>query len=100
MAPYGFPYSRKCSYWNGSVSKDLMYSGYENSLIMSQKFRVAYPCQMDILYFPFDEQHCKFILKMETKGNQSVILKTDATKESVSYNGPRLLQEFELVDIR
>ena len=79
---------------------DLLYSGAENDLIMSQKFKVAYPCQMNILYFPFDKQNCKIMLKMETKGNESVLLKTDPTKEIVSYAGTPLLQEFELADIK
>ena len=83
-----------------SVSKDSLYSGEENDLIMTQKFKVAYPCQMDILYFPFDKQECKITMKMETQGNQSVVLKLDPTKRSVSYDGPLQLQEFELVNIR
>ena len=82
----------------GSNSKDLLYSGATNDLIMFQKFKVAYPCQMNILYFPFDKQHCQFKLKMVTNGNHSVVLKADPLKEIVSYAGPYLLQEFELVD--
>ena len=56
---------------------------------------------MNMMYFPFDKQECQFKLKMETKPNHSVILKADRTiKPSVSYAGPNILQEFELVDIK
>ena len=55
---------------------------------------------MDMMYFPFDKQACQFDLKMKTKSN-SVILKADpAIKPSVSYAGPTLLHEYELVDIK
>ena len=83
-----------------SASQDLLHSGEDNDLIMVQKFKVVYPCGMNITYFPFDKQFCKFILKMETKGDQSVFLKTDPKKESVSYDGPYLLHEFELINIQ
>ena len=67
---------------------------------MVQKFRVKYPCNMDMMYFPFDKQACQFDLKMKTKSN-SVILKADPTiKPSVSYAGPNILHEYELVNIK
>ena len=81
-------------------SQNLLHKGAENDLIMIQKFKVVYPCQMNITYFPFDKQLCKFILKMETKGNHSVIFATDPDQKSVSYEGPNLLHEFELIDIK
>ena len=85
----------------GSNDREVLYSGAENDLIMVQKFRVKYPCNMDMMYFPFDKQECQFKLKMETKPNHSVILKADCTiKPSVSYAGPNILQEFKLVDIK
>ena len=84
----------------GSNDREVLYSGAENDLIMVQKFRVKYPCNMDMMYFPFDKQACQFDLKMKTKSN-SVILKADpAIKPSVSYAGPNLLHEYELVDIK
>ena len=55
-------------------SQDVMHSGYNNSLVMIKKFRVLYPCQMNITSFPFDQQNCKFVLTMDTRSNVSVIL--------------------------
>ena len=68
---------------------------------MVQKFRVKYPCNMDMMYFPFDKQACQFDLKMKTKDSHSIIIKADPTiNPSVSYAGPKLLNEYELVDIK
>ena len=83
-----------------SQSQNLLHSGAENDLITIQKFKVVYPCQMNITYFPFDKQLCNFILKMETKGNRSVIFAADPDQHSVSCGGPNLLHEFELIDIK
>ena len=83
----------------GSAAQNLLHSGADNDLIMRQRFKVVYPCPMDITYFPFDKQKCKFILKMETKGNQSVYLKSDTKKDAVRYLGDNMLHEFQLKNI-
>ena len=83
----------------GSAAQNLLHSGADNDLIMRQKFKVVYPCPMDITYFPFDKQKCKFILKMETKGNQSVFLKPETKKGAVRYLGDNMLHEFQLKSI-
>ena len=54
---------------------------------------------MNILYFPFDSQRCRFLLRIETKGNQSVVLRADPAAPTVTYAGPDKLQEFQLVNI-
>ena len=76
--------------------QNVMHSGYKNSLVMIKKFRVLYPCQMNITFFPFDQQHCKFVLSMDTRSNMSVILSSLSNSSSVRYTGPDALNEFEL----
>ena len=83
----------------GSAAQNLLHSGANNDLIMTQRFKVVYPCPMVIKYFPFDKQECKFKLKMETKGNGSVFLKSDTQKDAVIYLGDNMLHEFQLKDI-
>ena len=77
-------------------SQDVMHSGHKNSLVMIKKFRVVYPCQMNITSFPFDQQNCKFALTMDTRSNTSVILTSLLNGTSVRYTGPDALNEFEL----
>ena len=84
----------------GNASEDVLYSGSGNDLIMRQKFRITYPCKMEVHYFPFDIQTCEFLMKLKTKGNLSVFLQADPTVDSVMYSGPKLLQEFEVSDIK
>ena len=83
----------------GSSAQNVLHSGADNDLIMRQKFKVVYPCPMDIRYFPFDKQECKIKLKMETKGSQSVFLKSDTKKDAVIYLGDTMLHEFQLKNI-
>ena len=90
----------KCTSSELPDANELLYSGEENDRVMVQKFKIGYPCLMDILYFPFDTQRCKFKLKLETKGSQSIILKANTTEKVVSYDGPFLMQKFRLLDIR
>ena len=84
----------------GNPSEDLTYSGHANDLIMTQKFRIIYPCKMNMQYFPFDLQTCAFKMKIKTKGNLSVVLQADPTVDSVAYSGPVFLQEFEVSRIK
>ena len=84
----------------GSAEQNILYSGANNDLIMVQKFKVVYPCPMNITLFPFDKQVCRFILKLETKGSKSVYLRAESRKDAVSYIGNDLLNEFKMKDIR
>ena len=55
---------------------------------------------MNILYFPFDRQLCRFVLKIDTKGEHSVLLRAGQNGPAVLYSGPAKLQEFQLVNTR
>ena len=44
--------------------EELLYSGAENSMEVSQRFRIEYDCVFNLEKFPFDRQKCDFILKM------------------------------------
>ena len=61
---------------------------------MSQRFKLDYRCDFFLRNYPFDVQRCNFILMMKLKGNNSIKLAED--NSSVIYEGPKILQEFEV----
>ena len=75
----------------------LLYCGAKNNLFMSQRFQLEYRCDFFLMNYPFDEQTCNFVLMMNLKGNNSI--KLDEHSSPIIYNGPRILQEFELTDL-
>ena len=75
----------------------LLYGGAKNNLFMSQRFKLEYRCDFFLMNYPFDEQTCNFVLMMNLKGNNSI--KLDEHSSPIIYNGPRILQEFELTDL-
>ena len=79
-----------------SLAKEtLIYSGKENILIVSQRMKLQYRCDFYLVYFPFDETTCDFYVSIRTNGNNSVMMtKND---DSVIYNGPKVLNEFEII---
>ena len=80
----------------GLWRETLVYQGKENILIVSQRMKLKYRCDFFLLYFPFEETTCDFYLSIRTTGNNSVMMtKND---DSVIYQGPKILNEFEIVD--
>ena len=80
----------------GLWRETLVYQGKENMLIVSQRMKLKYRCDFFLLYFPFEETTCEFYLSIRTTGNNSVMMtKND---DSVIYQGPKILNEFEIVD--
>ena len=80
----------------GLWRETLVYQGKENMLIVSQRMKLKYRCDFFLLYFPFEETTCDFYLSIRTTGNNSVMMtKND---NSVNYQGPKILNEFDIVD--
>lgn len=72
--------------------EELLYSGAENSLEVSQRFRIEYDCVFNLEKFPFDRQKCDFILKMMLSHNNSKSLVEDDI--AVIYNGESKIDQF------
>lgn len=80
----------------GLWRETLIYPGKENAMIVSQRLKLKYRCDFHLVYFPFDVTICDFYLSIPTIGNSSVMMTKDAN--SVTYDGPKVLNEFEIVD--
>ena len=72
--------------------EELLYSGVENSMEVSQRFRIEYDCVFNLEKFPFDRQKCDFILKMMLSHNNSKSLVEDDI--AVIYNGEPKIDQF------
>jgi hypothetical protein len=78
-----------------SSEENLIYNGSDNDLLMSKQFKMKFCCVFVLVYFPFDDQSCDFIIAMNVKGNTSIaLLRTDT---SIQYDGPSMLNEFEVL---
>ena len=77
-----------------------LYTGSENHLEVTQRFRIKYECAFDLTKFPFDAQSCKFpaYLKLMNMHNLTHRFRTkDAV--GVKYNGTKTIDQFEVKEI-
>ena len=81
----------------GSVQDDLIYPGNDNSLIISQRVKLTYSCQFQLLKFPFDRQTCDMTLLMNRPNNNSVMFVESVP--AIIYHGPKTLNDFLIKDI-
>ena len=75
----------------------LLYEGYQNDLIINQRFKLEYRCEFFLANYPFDEQVCKFNLVMNLEGNNTI--KLVGNDPPIIYDGPKILTEFQITDI-
>ena len=59
--------------------------------------KIRYRCEFFVKNFPFDDGTCSFIISLAKNGNNTIVLTQD--HESVSYDGPLVLNEFEIKSI-
>ena len=74
----------------------LIYSGANNTLVVSKRMKLKFRCNFFLLFFPFDGTTCDFYHSIRTIGNSSLKLIND--EYSVIYEGPRTLNEFKIVN--
>ena len=72
--------------------EELLYDGAENSIEVSQRFRIEYDCVFNLEKFPFDEQECDFVMKMNLDHNNSMALVED--DPPIIYNGESKIDQF------
>ena len=78
--------------------EDAMFSGSLNPLIMRQRFKTEYNCNFNLEKFPFDQQHCSLILKMEIKNHSKISLIKNSAQRGI-YNGSTTVHEFKISNI-
>ena len=70
-----------------------LYNGSYNLLQVSQRMKVKYNCKFDVYKFPFDGEICYLIFKINRYKNAELTFVQDGP---VIYNGPVILNEFEI----
>ena len=77
--------------------ESLIYPGAHNPLVATQKMKMKYRCDFFVRNYPFDSQTCDFFISIVTNGNNTIHLTND--EYSVTYDGPLILNEFEIKGI-
>ncbi|XP_069189033.1 uncharacterized protein [Procambarus clarkii] len=71
-----------------------LFSGEENSLILSRKYTTAFTCDFDLVLYPFDVQYCDMRFRMLSGSKDYLIFEEAAS--SATYHGSTLLLEYEI----
>ncbi|XP_069189029.1 uncharacterized protein [Procambarus clarkii] len=71
-----------------------LFSGEENSLILSRKYTTAFTCDFDLVLYPFDVQYCDMRFRMLSGSKDYLIFEEAAS--SATYHGSTLLLEYEV----
>lgn len=74
-------------------NENRIYNGTYNFLAVSQRMKVKFNCKFDVYKFPFDEQQCHLVFKMNRYKYTKLKFVEDA---SIVYNGPAILDQFEI----
>ena len=77
--------------------EDNIYTGSENPLEISQRFRVEYDCLFKLEKFPFDRQRCNISLKMRLNYNNSMSLVQDTFP--ILYEGEAKVGQFYIKNL-
>ncbi|XP_071544757.1 uncharacterized protein [Panulirus ornatus] len=70
-----------------------IFSGYENSLEMSQLYTVTYTCDFDLVMFPFDFQVCSLWFTMVSASSSYLTL----VPTNITYSGQTNLIEYTIL---
>jgi hypothetical protein len=77
----------------GLPNENRRYNGSYNLLEVSQQMKVTYNCKFHVYKFPFDEEKCYLVLKINRVKNTVLTIVED---EPIAYNGPAILDQFEI----
>ncbi len=67
---------------------DLKYSGEENMIHLSREYYVNFPCEFDLVYYPFDAQVCAMDIEVQNRNDHYLDLIQDDV--GISYEGNTL----------
>ena len=79
-----------------SSYEELNFLAEDSWLQMTQKYRIDYRCNFDLTKYPFDRQHCDFIMYVESTNHRGVSL--IGRKPEVVYIGQKIVSQFEIVN--
>lgn len=76
------------------LNNALIYEGDLNPLVYTRTFSEQFECNFNLLYYPFDIQHCHMNLSVPLSVSDQVQL----VASGMTYLGPRVLHQFEVVN--
>lgn len=78
--------------------EDSYFSSGTNTLEMSQRFKIEYNCVFHLQHYPFDKLICEFGIRIESSLDKTFLLLGE-TNNSVSYVGPTMVEDFEILGV-
>ena len=76
--------------------ENVVYNGSYNPITLTRRMKIKYDCTFDAKKFPFDEQYCSVIMKINNQAMSSLRLKS--IRKAV-YEGPKIIDQFSISDI-
>ncbi|KAK4307136.1 hypothetical protein Pmani_021095 [Petrolisthes manimaculis] len=76
------------------LNEDDLYLGSENTLLLQQVYSVAFTCQFNLHFYPFDSQVCSLAFTLVDVSPSFVILLQDA--DGMAFTGHKMLLEYEV----
>ena len=74
----------------------LIYKGSESSIVKKKTISTMLTCDFDLLWYPFDRQHCVF--KFEIAAEQAE--RINIVPRKVEYIGPSVLSAYEVKSVK
>ena len=78
--------------------EDVDSDGAHNSLEVTQRHRIIYKCNFNLMKFPFDQQTCNFTIKIAYE--KVFPLRFDQSKLPLVYDGPDVVGQFAVDKMR
>ena len=69
------------------------FNGSYNLLSVSRRMKASYNCMFHLYKFPFDKNKCVLVFRIDQHRNTKLVFAEDGP---ISYNGPNILNQFEI----
>ena len=70
-----------------------VFDGSHNPLSLTQRVKIKYDCTFDVKRFPFDEQLCSIIMKINQHPNKRINFMDN---KNVEYSGEKIISQFSI----
>ena len=73
-----------------------IFNGSHNPLKLTQRMKINYDCRFDVKKFPFDDQNCSFIMKINQQKMTTIRL---ISNHNAVYKGETMVDQFAIAEI-
>jgi len=80
----------------GEAIEERLFNGSCNSLAFIQRVKLKYNCNFNVRKYPFDEQRCSFIMKINQLKPDSLSF---TNQGNISYSGLSIIDQFSIGDM-